>query len=108
MAATQLQDVRVNPPEEQLKKTLNPGDVSFRHLERKDGQFVVTFAWGDMLGGTHEHTFNRGDIFADFNKVMQVFTDGGLPIDPEKIPEFQKMLCKLSTVLMQQQEGAQA
>lgn len=95
------QDARILPPEGQKKVTLNPGDVSFRALERKNNIFYVTFAWCDMLGGAHEYAFERGDLFSDFNKVIKVFADGGLPIDPENFADFQKKLCHLSTVLMQ-------
>ena len=85
---------------------MNPGDVSFLGFERKDNVFTVTFAWIDMIGGHHEHTFARGDIFADFNKVLKVFTDGGLPIDPAKADDFHMRLCQLSTVMVQEQAPA--
>ena len=70
-----LGNVKASVPPEQLKAKMNPGDVSFLGFERKDNVFTVTFAWIDMIGGHHEHTFARGDIFADFNKVLKVFTD---------------------------------
>lgn len=106
MEANKNPDTKIVPPAEQAKPVLHPGDVTFRSLERKENVFVITFGWADMLGGIHEHTFNRGDIFADFNSVIKVFTDGGLPIDPEKIPEFKTRLCQLSTVLIKQPEQA--
>lgn len=87
-----LGNVKASVPPEQLKAKMNPGDVSFLGFERKDNVFTVTFAWIDMIGGHHEHTFARGDIFADFNKVLKVFTDGGLPIDPAKADDFHMRL----------------
>ena len=90
-------------PAEQQKAELKPGDVAFRGFERKDNVFYVTFVWCDMIGGLHEHTFNRGDVFADFQKVLRIFTDGGLPIDPAKGAEFHQRLCQLSTVMIQEE-----
>lgn len=101
-----LGNVKASVPPEQLKAKMNPGDVSFLGFERKDNVFTVTFAWIDMIGGHHEHTFARGDIFADFNKVLKVFTDGGLPIDPAKADDFHMRLCQLSTVMVQEQAPA--
>ena len=101
-----LGNIKASVPPEQLKAKLNPGDVSFRGFERKDNAFTVTFAWCDMIGGLHEHTFARGDIFADFNKVLKVFTDGGLPIDLTKAQEFHTRLCQLSTVMVQDKAPA--
>ena len=101
-----LGNVKASVPPEQLKAKMNPGDVSFLGFERKDNVFTVTFAWIDMIGGHHEHTFARGDIFADFNKVLKVFTDGGLPIDPAKADDFHMRLCQLSTAMVQEQAPA--
>ncbi|WP_443894773.1 hypothetical protein [Parasutterella excrementihominis] len=95
-----LGNVKASVPPEQLKAKMNPGDVSFLGFERKDNVFTVTFACH------HEHTFARGDIFADFNKVLKVFTDGGLPIDPAKADDFHMRLCQLSTVMVQEQAPA--
>lgn len=102
-----LGNVKATVPPEQLKVKMNPGDVTFRGFERKDNIFTVTFAWVDMIGGMHEHTFARGDVFADFNKVLKIFTDGGLPIDPAKVPDFQARLCQLSTVMVQEEAPKQ-
>lgn len=99
------QDTTVVAPAETAKVALNPGDVSFRALHRRDNQFYVKFAWCDMFGGQHEHEFARGDIFADFDSVIRVFTNGGLPIDPAKINEFHTRLCQLSTVLVKKEEA---
>lgn len=101
-------NVKVGVPPEQLNAKMNLGDVSLRGIERKDNVFTVTFAWVDMIGGHHEHVFQRGDIFADFNKVLKVFTDGGLPIDPAKVDDFRLRLCQLSTVLLQDQPAPAA
>ena len=95
-------NIKASVPPEQQNRTLNPGDVSFLGFERKDNVFYVTFAWCDMLGGRHEHTFLRGDIFANFHTVLKVFTDGGLPIDTHKLDDFHTRLCQLSTVLVQE------
>lgn len=103
-----LPNLTVTVPEEQKNAPLNPGDVSLRGLERKDEKFTVTFAWCDMLGGLHEETFNRGDLFADFDKVYHAFTEGGLPIDPAKISDFHVRLCQLATVMVHHEEGAAA
>lgn len=103
-----LGNVKAVVPEAQRKTQLKPGDVSFRGFERKDNLFTVTFVWCDMIGGMHEHTFNRGDIFADFNKVLRIFTDGGLPVDLSKLNEFKERLCQLSTVMVQQEKPKDA
>ena len=87
-----LGNVKASVPPEQLKAKMNPGDVSFLGFERKDNVFTVTFAWIDMI--------------ADFNKVLKVFTDGGLPIDPAKADDFHMRLCQLSTVMVQEQAPA--
>lgn len=97
-------NIKATVPVEQQKAELKPGDVSFVGFERKDDIFTVTFRWCDMIGGAHEHTFDRGDVFADFNKVLKVFADGGLPIDLTKVNEFQTRLCQFSTVMVKQEE----
>ena len=71
-----------------------------------DSNAKITFSPLLLIGGHHEHTFARGDIFADFNKVLKVFTDGGLPIDPAKADDFHMRLCQLSTVMVQEQAPA--
>ena len=103
-----LGNVKASVPPEQLKAKMNPGDVSFLGFERKDNVFTVTFAWIDMIGGHHEHTFARGDIFADFNKVLKVFTDGGLPIDPAKADDFHMRQAHTGTPARLQQVHAAA
>lgn len=102
--ASQTGDLKALVPENLREAKLKPGDVSLVGFERKDDVFTVTFRWCDMIGGEHEHAFDRGDIFADFNKVLKILTDGGLPVDLTKTSEFQSRLCQLSTVMLKQEE----
>ena len=92
-----LGNVKASVPPEQLKAKMNPGDVSFLGFERKDNVFTVTFAWIDMIGGHHEHTFARGDIFADFNKVLKVFTTA---VCPSTRPKPTTSICVFASSLL--------
>ncbi len=99
--------VKINVPEELKKQPLKPGDVSLRGIERlESGVYTVTFAWCDMLGETREQTFERGDIYTNFDKVLKIMTDNGLPFDPSKKAEFHSRLCQLSTVMVRKGEPA--
>ncbi len=97
--------VKINVPENLKNQPLKPGDVSLRGIERvESGVYMVTFAWCDMLGTTHEQAFERGDIYTNFDKVLKIMTDNGLPFDPSKKAEFHSRLCQLSTVLVRKEE----
>ncbi len=97
--------VKINVPEELKSQPLKPGDVSLRGIERTEsGVYMVTFAWCDMLGVTHEKAFERGDIYTNFDKVRKIMTDNGLPFDPSKKADFHSRLCQLSTVMVKKEE----
>ncbi len=97
---------KVEVPAEQKNRVLKPGDVSLRTIEKVDGVFQVTFAWCDMVGVMHEKAFNRGDIFTNFDAVLKVFTETGLPFNLENKKEFHERLCQLSTFLVREQAPA--
>ncbi len=90
-------NLRIDVPPEVKNKPMQPGEVALRSIERVNGIFMVNFAWCDMLGQVHEKSFERGDIYTNFPKVLKAMTDYGLPFDPTKTEEFHQNLCKLST-----------
>ncbi len=102
MAENNDKYINIRTPKEVTERPLKPGTITLRSIERVNGVFMVTFAWCDMLGVTHEKAFPRGDLFVNFDSVVKVLTDTGLPFDISKKDECQQKLCNMATVAIKQ------